>query len=165
MSPQPTGFAPGTLWRAISAATHQARSCGVLQPIDTVQEEIEDTGVRFLVRRAAGLERKEEAHAQARRSGTADPFLPYESTLFVADLSPTHVALLNKFPVLDQHVLLVTRAYAAQETPLDQADFDALAACMAEFEALGFYNAGRVMRFEEWGDIDGCDAVILTHGD
>jgi hypothetical protein len=29
----------------------------------------------------------------------------------------------------------------------------------------GFYNAGRVMRFEEWGDIDGCDAVILTHGD
>ena len=29
----------------------------------------------------------------------------------------------------------------------------------------GFYNAGRVMRSEEWGDIDGCDAVILTHGD
>ena len=29
----------------------------------------------------------------------------------------------------------------------------------------GFYNAGRVMGFEEWGDIDGCDAVILTHGD
>ena len=29
----------------------------------------------------------------------------------------------------------------------------------------GFYNAGRVMRAEEWGDIDGCDAVILTHGD
>jgi len=29
----------------------------------------------------------------------------------------------------------------------------------------GTYNAGRVMRPEEWGDIDGCDAVILTHGD
>ena len=29
----------------------------------------------------------------------------------------------------------------------------------------GFYNAGRAMRVEEWGDIDGCDAVILTHGD
>jgi hypothetical protein len=29
----------------------------------------------------------------------------------------------------------------------------------------GFYNAGREMRFDEWGDIDGCDAVILTHGD
>jgi hypothetical protein len=29
----------------------------------------------------------------------------------------------------------------------------------------GTYNAGRVMRPEEWGQIDGCDAVILTHGD
>ena len=137
-----TGFAPGTLWRAISAATHRARSLGVLKPIDTVEEEIEDAGVRFLVRRAANLVRKEEAHARAGRSSTADPFLPYDPALFVADISPTHVALLNKFPVLNQHVLIVTRAYAAQETPLEQADFDALAACMAEFEALGFYNAG-----------------------
>jgi len=29
----------------------------------------------------------------------------------------------------------------------------------------GSYNAGRVMRPGEWGDVDGCDAVILTHGD
>jgi hypothetical protein len=29
----------------------------------------------------------------------------------------------------------------------------------------GTYNAGRVMRPEEWGDVDGCDAVVLTHGD
>jgi hypothetical protein len=29
----------------------------------------------------------------------------------------------------------------------------------------GTYNAGRVMRPQEWGDIDGCDAVLLTHGD
>jgi hypothetical protein len=29
----------------------------------------------------------------------------------------------------------------------------------------GTYNAGRVMRPGEWGDIEGCDAVILTHGD
>ena len=36
--------------------------------------------------------------------------------------------------------------------------------CVASTQR-GFYNAGRVMRFEEWGDIDGCDAVILTHGD
>ena len=29
----------------------------------------------------------------------------------------------------------------------------------------GTYNVSRVMRPEEWGDVDGCDAVILTHGD
>ena len=31
--------------------------------------------------------------------------------------------------------------------------------------ARGFYNGAAVMRPEQWGDIDGCDAVILTHGD
>lgn len=29
----------------------------------------------------------------------------------------------------------------------------------------GYYNAAAVMESEAWGDIDGCDAVILTHGD
>ena len=29
----------------------------------------------------------------------------------------------------------------------------------------GNYNGSRVMRREEWKDIDGCDAIILTHGD
>ena len=29
----------------------------------------------------------------------------------------------------------------------------------------GRYDAGRVMRPEEWEGIEDCDAVILTHGD
>jgi hypothetical protein len=29
----------------------------------------------------------------------------------------------------------------------------------------GRYSPAQLMRSEEWGDIDGCDAVILTHGD
>jgi hypothetical protein len=29
----------------------------------------------------------------------------------------------------------------------------------------GTYNAARVMRPDEWGDPEGCDAIILTHGD
>jgi len=31
--------------------------------------------------------------------------------------------------------------------------------------ARGFYNGAAVMRPDQWGDIDGCDAVVLTHGD
>ena len=31
--------------------------------------------------------------------------------------------------------------------------------------ARGFYNGAAVMRPDQWGDIDSCDAVILTHGD
>jgi hypothetical protein len=29
----------------------------------------------------------------------------------------------------------------------------------------GTYHPARVMRPVEWGDVDRCDAVILTHGD
>ena len=29
----------------------------------------------------------------------------------------------------------------------------------------GFYHPARVMRANEWGAVDTCDAVILTHGD
>ena len=29
----------------------------------------------------------------------------------------------------------------------------------------GKYNVGRVMRPEEWIDVEKCDAIILTHGD
>ncbi len=29
----------------------------------------------------------------------------------------------------------------------------------------GSYNAGRLMRPEEWEGVDACDVVILTHGD
>ena len=29
----------------------------------------------------------------------------------------------------------------------------------------GSYNAGRVMRPEEWRDVERCDAILLTHGD
>jgi hypothetical protein len=29
----------------------------------------------------------------------------------------------------------------------------------------GTYSPARVMRANEWGEVDRCDAVILTHGD
>jgi hypothetical protein len=29
----------------------------------------------------------------------------------------------------------------------------------------GSYNPARLMRPNEWGSVDTCDAVILTHGD
>lgn len=29
----------------------------------------------------------------------------------------------------------------------------------------GSYDAGRVMRADEWRDVESCDAILLTHGD
>ncbi|MFQ5937604.1 MAG: DUF4922 domain-containing protein, partial [Acidiferrobacterales bacterium] len=71
-------------------------------------------------------------------------FLRYEPELFIGDITQTHVALLNKFNVIDHHLLIVTRAFEDQEALLSSGDFEALWMCMAEFEALGFYNGGTV---------------------
>ena len=71
-----------------------------------------------------------------------DPFANPEPELFVADVSATHYALLNKYNVVDRHLLVVTRAYVDQDEPLDGADFAALASCMEDQPVLGFYNGG-----------------------
>jgi hypothetical protein len=54
---------------------------------------------------------------------------------------------INSVELLDQVELVLKERYAIAGTQR------------------GSYNAGRVMEPHEWGDIDGCDAVILTHGD
>jgi sulfate adenylyltransferase (ADP) / ATP adenylyltransferase len=137
---------PGTLWPAILRQTEHALRRGALRPIETIQTLLEERGIRFLVHQVSSLARKEETR-QARKvevdaCSAVNPFLPYDSDLFVADLSDTHVALLNKFNVIDHHLLIVTRRFKPQDALLEFADFVALAACMAEFDGIGFYNGG-----------------------
>jgi ATP adenylyltransferase len=69
--------------------------------------------------------------------------VPPEPELTVGGVGPTHVAVLNKYPVIDRHLLIVTREFAHQEALIDTADFAALAAVMREFPSLGFYNGGK----------------------
>lgn len=133
---------PGTLWPSVCSATHGALAAGALEPFQTTQIVLEDSGVAFLVRRVSSLERK-IAEARVQKVGDGgNPFLPYDPLMFVADVTETHVALLNKYPVLEHHLLIVTRAYRPQEALLDLADFEALWIAMLEFPALGFYNGG-----------------------
>ncbi|HSM28797.1 MAG TPA: DUF4922 domain-containing protein [Thioalkalivibrio sp.] len=138
---------PGGLAEAVNARTRQALEVGALHPIETEQERVDDAGVRFLVRVVASLGRK-EADKRLRPTGgqgrPANPFLPPEPELTVAEISTRHLAVLNKFSVLDRHLLIVTREFEHQETLLDRGDLRALFACMAEYLSLGFYNGGTV---------------------
>ena len=133
---------PGSLFQSIVERTRRAIACGALRPIETEQGFVEEEGVRFLVRRVSSLRRKDEERVQIK--DRVNPFLPPEEDLFVAEISDTHVGVLNKFNVIDNHLLIVTRRFVDQETLLDISDFQALWACMADFEGLGFYNGGVV---------------------
>ncbi len=139
---------PGTLWARVIKQTRHALDCGALRPIPTNYEIVEQDGAHFLVRILANLTRKERANQQqaqiAAVTGEAlNPFLPYETDLFVADLSETHVCLLNKFNVVDYHLLIITRSFEEQESLLTLQDFLALWTCLKEYDGLAFYNAGK----------------------
>lgn len=139
---------PGTLWKTVQNQTRHALNCGALQPIETQYEFLEENGMRFLVRILANLTRKEKANqaqkAKKQAGKDVNPFLPYEEDLFVTNISSTHLCLLNKYNVVDHHMLIVTRAFEDQDTWLTLTDFQALALCMAEVDGLAFYNGGRI---------------------
>lgn len=140
---------PDTLWTSVKERTKHALQCGALLSIPTEFEFVEQDGVRFLVRILSNLNRKKAAKKkQEKQSAIAgkefNPFLPYEEDLFVADISDTHVCILNKFNVVDYHLLLITRAFEEQENLLSLADFAAMWACLADFDGLVFYNSGKI---------------------
>jgi ATP adenylyltransferase len=134
---------PGTLWNRIQERTEYAIKCGALLSIPTESEFVEQNGVHFLVRILTNLLRKEKAK-QEQEQQEFNPFLPYEEDLFVADISPTHLCILNKYNVVDYHLLIITREFVEQESLLTLADFQAMTACLAEFDSLAFYNSGKI---------------------
>lgn len=146
---------PGTLWDAMKRTTSRALQSGALQPLFTDFEFVEDQGIRFLVRTLSSLERKRAARILQKQEESSsgkpiNPFLPYDEALFVSDISNTHVGLLNKFNVIDHHLLIVTREFEDQEELLTLEDFDAVWRCMAELEGLAFYNGGEIAGASQW---------------
>ena len=131
-------FQHGTLWQKTCDSTKKALQAGTLRPISTKGTVIYDGGVDFLVRVVSSLARKSEGKKET------NPFLPYEESMFVAEISDTHICLLNKFNVIDHHLLIIPRSFEEQESLLTLQDFEAIRICMAEFDGLAFYNGGEI---------------------
>ena len=100
----------------------------------------------FVVRSVSSLERKRLETRQVEQTGDGrarNPLMPPEPPLTVGDITSTHVGVLNKYPVVEHHLLIVTKRFAPQEAALDHDDFVAVARCLAEIDGLAFYNGGR----------------------
>lgn len=138
---------PNTLWQKTIEVTQSARNTGALKSIETEYHIIEQSEIAFLVRSLANVVRKEKAkkeqHKKEKQTGKYfDPFLPYEADLFVSDITKSHLCLLNKFNVVKNHLLIVTRDFESQTDLLNINDFTALCACMREIDGLAFFNGG-----------------------
>lgn len=127
-------------WSTVAEVQSSALASGALRSISTTSTVIEDGGVRFLTRIVENLERKRLD--AVRKPSDFDPFAHPERELFVADISETHFAVLNKFNVVDHHVILVTRQFEEQESLLTREDFEAAWHPLKERDALVFYNSG-----------------------
>ncbi|MFO7907980.1 MAG: ATP adenylyltransferase family protein [Planctomycetota bacterium] len=136
VNPRNDVFPAGTLWNRVQRTTARALQSGAMQPIDTEATYFSDRGIQFLIRVISRLRDKpppDEDH---------NPFLPCEEALYVANALDSHLCVLNKYNVVDHHLLIVTREFQHQEAQLTQRDFHALWRCMREYESLGFYNSG-----------------------
>ncbi|WP_423822554.1 DUF4922 domain-containing protein [Salinisphaera sp. SPP-AMP-43] len=128
-------------WKAATRQAHtQALAAHALAPIDTDIRLIEDAGLTYLVRLVHGLKQKPRSAFQG---SSKDPFAPpYDPDLWVGELAPAHAGLLNKFPVLDPHLLLVTTDDKPQTHLLGQQDCQALLRVLHDWDGLAFYNGG-----------------------
>jgi ATP adenylyltransferase len=137
----------GALWQRIAATTKHALAVHALLPVATSHSFVEEQGVRYFVRVLESLRRKDEARREhvlkAKTGPDVSPFLPPERDLTVGSITDSHIAILNKYNVVENHLLIVTRRFEDQNMLLTPQDFEALWRCLAEYESLGFYNGGR----------------------
>lgn len=132
-------FVEGSLWSKVVERTEAAKASGALMALPTRRTLVERHGVRFVIRMGGEMVHQKKKVTSSPRN----PFLPYEPSMFVADASSSHVVLLNKYTVLDHHILVVTRRFEHQRTLLTEADFEALGRCLQEIDGFAFYNGGR----------------------
>lgn len=134
------------LLQKAQAVYTDALQAGHLTPIETRAEIIYQRNIAFSIKIAAHWQQRKAArhdtaqHAQVQHN----PFLPFENALHVADIDPQHVCILNKFPVLQPHLLLISRTFEAQVSPLTLQNFQAAQCLMQQLgqEGILFYNAG-----------------------
>jgi len=137
-------FPKGRFWQQVLRRAARARVSGALQPIESECRMISDRGVPFMIRTARNLAAKAQVSGDGSDAGEGlNPFLPYDPDVFVCDVSASHVCLLNKFNVVDHHLLIVTRHFEPQENMLTFSDFEAVWTCLLEVDGLAFFNSGR----------------------
>ena len=137
-------FTHGTLPNLVTKAVEIGYQSGALIPIATDLMVVHEHGLSFPVRVLGHFDKKLKDPTSTAKTGNTNPFLPYDPNLFVANISQSHVCLLNKYPIIEGHLLIVTRDFEHQETLISYQDFLAAWRCLVEFDGVVFYNSGPV---------------------
>ncbi|GMM58092.1 hypothetical protein DAKH74_047080 [Maudiozyma humilis] len=131
-----------------------ALTTGALKLTDTVAQRVTapGSGIPCVVSFAPSLANKPERPRTSKTVVRPDPFAdPCEDLTVLRDLrgDGQYMLLLNKFPVIPEHVLVVTREYRTQTELLDAADLAAAHSLVTQLDTqtpgsrhVAFYNCG-----------------------
>lgn len=133
-------FQTGMLWQWVKEVSTAALASGALVPLSTSVQSFDFQGRKFPVRVLGKIERKEAVKTD--RPKDFNPFLPPEPALTVCQLATDYLCVLNKFNVFNNHLLVVTKDFVAQTTPLQEPEFDVVVDMLKEAPAFVFYNGG-----------------------
>ena len=130
-----TGLSSAELAARIAATTARARVAGYRKPLASGRKFVlESGGLPFVVTQLQMAHAKEKlATTKAAAGGSTrklhesrDAFAALEPESVVGDVGASHVAVINKFPLIDGHCVLVTREFIPQTGPMSEADLSAL---------------------------------------
>ncbi len=127
-------------WDDAERVSEKALIDGQLMPITTEAEVIQEHGINYLGYVVTRNARKKPIA----KNQQANPFLPYEPSMYVGEAGYHHICLLNKFPVLSPHLLICSKEFVAQSAPLTLDDFEAWLLGFTRSDVLGLYNSGPV---------------------
>lgn len=132
--------------QSMNECMEHALQAGVLQPIKFHAEAVPTHDVNFQICWVPALSMKANGAPKGFPGGTQhanfNPFLPPDPTLTFGKLGDYHHAVLNKFPVCAQHLVIPRVDYADQRSRLQYEDFLALSLLLTEYGGLGFFNGG-----------------------
>jgi len=139
------------LLEIIKQRTDQGRRSGELKTLYSDCRSIEYNGHSYsvMIKKNIIYDRPVNLLASPVSGSFVDPFMPpYPADLHVPEweskVAPKKYALLlNKFNVMNWHVLLVTTEFASQFTALADDDLMATYEVVSELNCFGFFNGGR----------------------
>ncbi|RLN38043.1 hypothetical protein BBJ28_00001089 [Nothophytophthora sp. Chile5] len=174
------------LRKSVLEATQKATQSKALKKITAGYELLPpaEHGIRYILWAAdsahakptpAKAQDEEVAATKSAPKPFRDPFSKenLEEELFVTRLHDSHNLVLNKFNVVDEHVVLPTIEFAPQEEPLTAADFRALWTAMRGLDGFAFFNCGyesgasqphkhmQLMSYPSMKEVTGLDMVRL----
>lgn len=114
---------------------------------DTKLAVIHANGIPFQLRYCPALSGKPKSTLSDRPEKPFDPFDNPPQELLVTELTPAHLLVLNKYPVIPEHFILATKEFKEQTHLLDKEDLSVAHACVKAWKNQGtqlfcFFNSG-----------------------